>query len=62
MAKPNLKFLEFGVCRSKGLKVTSCQSWRSQEKVCGPALAPLEAVGPGSIPGELESFTKFDGW
>ena len=23
---------------------------------------PLEAVGLGSIPGEVESFTKFDGW
>ena len=26
----------------------------------GPS--PLEPVGPGSIPGEVESFSKFDGW
>ena len=43
-------------------KDTSFQSWRSQEKVCQPAPAPLEAVSPGSILGEVESFTKLDGW
>ena len=30
------------------------------KKVCHPPLAPLEPVGPGSIPGEVESFSKFD--
>ena len=32
------------------------------KKKSAPALAPLEPVGPDSIPGELESFSKFDGW
>ena len=32
------------------------------KKVCQPAPAPLKAVGPGSNPGEVESFSKFDGW
>jgi len=30
----DLLMLKFWVCRSKGYKVTSCQSWTSQEKVC----------------------------
>ena len=30
------------------------------KKVCQLALAPLEAVGQGSNPGEVESFSKFD--
>ena len=29
------------------------------KKVCPPA--PLEAVSPGSMPGPLQSFSKFDG-
>ena len=61
MAKPNLKLLEFGVFRSKGLKVTSCQSWRCQEKVYRPAPAPLEAVGTSSTLTRVESFSKIDG-
>ena len=28
------KYWKFEVCRSKGCKVTSCQSWSSREKVC----------------------------
>ena len=33
------------------------------QKVKGlPAPAPLELVGLGSNPGEVESFSKFDGW
>ena len=53
--------LKFGVCRLEGFKVTNYQNWRSEEKVCRPAPAPLKPVGPGSIPGEAESFSKFDG-
>ena len=30
----DLFMLKFWVCRSKGCKVTTCQSWSSQEKVC----------------------------
>ena len=33
-----------------------------KKKVCLPAPAPLKPVGPGSNPGEVESFSKFDGW
>ena len=33
---------KYEVCGSKGFKVTSCQSWRFQEKVYRPALAPLK--------------------
>ena len=47
---------------AKGFKVTSCQSWRSQEKVCRPAPAPLEPVGQDSWSPRVESFSKFDGW
>ena len=50
-----------GLCRSKGLKVTSCQSWRSQQKVCRPALAPPEPVGPDSSCTGVKSFSKFEG-
>ena len=32
-----------------------------KKKVCCPATAPLEPVGPDFIPGKLESFSKFDG-
>ena len=38
-----------------GCKVTSCQSWRSQEKVCQPAPAP---VSQGSIPGRSPIILK----
>ena len=31
------------------------------KKVCQPAPAPLEAVSLGSMPGPLQSFSKFDG-
>ena len=41
---------------SKGFKVTRCQSWRSQEKVCHPAPAPLEPVGPHSRKPGVEPF------
>ena len=30
------------------------------KKVCHPAPVPLEPVGPGSIPGEVKSFSKFN--
>ena len=46
---------------SKSFKFTSCQSWRSQEKVCHPAPAPLEPVGPGLIIIGVVSFSKFNG-
>ena len=36
-----LLYWKFGVFWSKGFKVTSCQSWRSQKKVCHPAPAPV---------------------
>ena len=49
------------LCGSKGFKVTSSQSWRSQEKVCRPAPAPLEPVGPDSSCTGVKSFSKFDG-
>ena len=53
---------KFGVCRSKILKVTNCQSWRSQEKVCRPAPALVEPLSPSSSWTGAESFSKFDGW
>ena len=34
--------LKFEVCILKDFKLTSCQSWSSQEKVCRLAPAPLE--------------------
>ena len=43
----------------KGL--TSCQIWRSQEKACQPAPAPLEPVGADSSCTGVKSFSKFDG-
>ena len=56
----DISLLKIGVCRSKGCKVTSCQSWRSQEKVCRPAPAPLKPVGPGLTLTGVKSFSKFD--
>ena len=44
----------------KGLKVTSCQSWRSQEKICHLAPATLEPVSPSSTASGIKSFSKFD--
>ena len=41
--------------------VTSCQRWRSKEKVYQPALAPLEPVVPDSRTPGVKSFSKFDG-
>ena len=32
-----------------------------KKKVCHSATAPFELVGPGSNPGEVKSFSKFDG-
>ena len=53
---------KFQVSRSKGSKVTSCQSWRSQEKVCSPAPAPLEPVGPDSTSFWVKPFSNYDSW
>ena len=50
----------YKVCRSKGCKVTSCQSWRSQKKVCHLAPATLEPVSPSSTASGIKSFSKFD--
>ena len=43
-----------------GPKDTSCQSWRSQEKVCHLAQATLEPVSPSSTASGIRSFSKFD--
>ena len=50
-----------GLIGLKGFKVTSCQSWRCQEKVCHPPPAPLKPLGPYSRTSVVESFSKFDG-
>ena len=39
----------------------SCQSLRSQEKICRPTPAPLKSVGPDSRTPGVKSFSKFDG-
>ena len=54
------QYCKYGVCRSKGFKVASFQSWRSQEKVCRAAPAPFEPVGPDSSSPAFKSFSKFD--
>ena len=56
------KCLKIEVCRSKGCKVISYQSWRSQEKVCCPIPAQLDPIGLHSSMPWVESFSKFDGW
>ena len=48
------------VCWSKGIKVTSCRIWRSQEKVCHLAPATLEPVSPDSSCTGVKPFSKFD--
>ena len=47
-----------GVCRSKGCKVTCCQSWRSLEKVCHFGLYGQRVYSRTPV---VESFSKFDG-
>ena len=42
------------------MNVTSCQIWRSQEKVCHLAPATLEPVSPSSTAFGIKSFSKFD--
>ena len=56
------QYCKYGVCRSKVIKVISFQSWRSQEKVCRPAPAPLELLGPDLSSPWVKSLPKFDGW
>ena len=53
-------YCNYGVCWSKGIKVTSCQSWRSQEKVCHLTPATLEPVSRISTASRIKSFSKFD--
>ena len=45
----------------KGFKVTSCQSWRSHEKVCHTAPALVKPISPDSSCTGVEPFSKFDG-
>ena len=50
-----------GSVGQKAAKLLAVNVRGLKKKVCQPAPAPLEAVGPGSNPGEVESFSKFDG-
>ena len=52
---------KYGVCRSKDFKLTSFQSWRSQEKVCCFFQALYEPVCSDSSRTAVESFSKYDG-
>ena len=56
------QFSKYRVCRLKVFKVTSCQSWRSQEKVCHAAPALVKPLGPSSSCTGVKSISKFDGW
>ena len=53
------KCWKFGVCRSKACKVTSCQSWRSQEKVFRLAPAPVSQSARVRFLVAVQSFWKF---
>ena len=56
---------QYRVCNSKDFKVTICQRWSSQEKVCTsaiPAELSAKAFSLSSSSHGVESFSKFDRW
>ena len=49
-----------GLCMSKGLKVTSCQSWRFNKKFCRTARVKPHECGPRFESQTTGSFSKFE--